>query len=272
MQAAAFDDLAGDYDADFTHSPVGSALRAIVAGRFAKAFEGAQRVLDLGCGTGEDAIRLADAGVSVLGIDASPAMVRAAQEKARRHGCAARVEFRCLPIERLGSADTGGLLDGVLSNFGALNCVNDLPGVTGAVAAKLTPGARLVWVLLGRHVPWEWGWFLLRADPARACRRLRGVTGWRGLNIAYPTPGEVIRMLAPYFRVDALRPLGVALPPSYAAAGLNRRPRMLAALTRLEHSLQNRRALAYFADHYIVEATRLPVPARTEVRDAKWSV
>lgn len=271
MRAAAFDELAGDYDADFTHSPVGSALRAIVAGRFEKAFKGARRVLDLGSGTGEDAIRVARAGTEVLGIDASAAMVRAAQEKARRGGCADRAQFRCLPIESLGGADTGGLFDGVLSNFGALNCVNDLPAVAGAVAAKLTPGARLVWVLLGRYVPWEWGWFLLRADPSRAWRRLRGSTGWRGLSIAYPTPGTVIGMLAPYFRIDALRPLGIALPPSYAAAGLGRRPRMLEALTRLEHSLQNRRALAYCADHYIIEATRLPLPASAELSRAQRS-
>ena len=271
LRAAAFDELAEDYDADFTHSPVGSALRAIVAGRLDKAFEGAQRVLDLGCGTGEDAIRVARSGVDVLGIDASPAMVRAAQDKARRGGYSDRAQFRCLPIENLGSTDTGGSFDGVLSNFGALNCVSDLPAVVGAVAAKLTPGARLVWVLLGRYVPWEWSWFLLRADPARAWRRLRGTTGWRGLNIAYPAPGAVIGMLAPHFRVDALRPLGVVLPPSYAAAGIGRRPRVLAALTRLEHALQDRSALAYCADHYIIEATRLPLPAPAQLSHAKRS-
>lgn len=271
MQAAAFDELAGDYDAGFTHSPVGSALRAIVAGRFQEAFRGAQRVLDLGCGTGEDAVEVARGGPRVLAIDSSAAMVRAAQDKARRRGCAARIEFQCLPIERLASADTGGLFDGVLSNFGALNCVQDLPVVAGVVAKKMSPGARLVWVLLGRYVPWEWGWYLLHADPARAGRRLRGATDWHGLTVAYPTPREVTRMLAPYFRVDALRPLGVALPPSYAAAWLNRRPRTLSAVTRLEHSLQNWRALAYCADHYIIEATRLtvsPVPERASAKSS----
>ena len=50
-------------------------------------------------------------------------MVRAAQEKARHKGCAASVEFRCLPIERLGSTDTGALFDGVLSNFGSNRAV-----------------------------------------------------------------------------------------------------------------------------------------------------
>jgi SAM-dependent methyltransferase len=271
LQAAAFDELAGDYDADFTHSPVGSALRAIVAERIEKAFGGARRVLDLGCGTGEDAVRLAARGVRVVAIDASADMLRAAQDKARRQNCTTRVEFRCLPIERLASVDTGELFDGVLSNFGALNCVSDLPAVAEVAAAKLAPGARLVWVMLGRYVPWEWAWYFLRADPTRACRRVRGATSWRGLMITYPTPGQVSRMLAPYFRIDALRPLGVALPPSYAAAWLKRRPRMLAALTRLERSLQNRRALAYCADHYIIEATRLPLQVKPELASANWS-
>jgi ubiquinone/menaquinone biosynthesis C-methylase UbiE len=260
LHAAAFDEIAGDYDADFTHSPVGSALRAIVRRRFETAFAGARRILDLGSGTGEDAISLASSGRHVLAIDASAGMVRAAQEKANRQGFGSHIEFRCLRVEILGSSDTGEPFDGVLSNFGALNCVKDLPATTAAVARKLAPGARLVWVLLGRHVPWEWGWYLLHADPARAGRRLRGQASWRGLTISYPTPGAVTRMLAPYFHVDALRPLGVALPPSYAAAWLNRRPRLLSALTRLERSLEDRRALAYCADHYIIEATRLPLP------------
>jgi hypothetical protein len=67
------------------------------------------------------------------------------------------------------------------------------------------------------------------------------------------------RMLQPFFRVDSLSPLGFALPPSYAAAWLNRRPQMLAALTHLEHMAQVCPPLASCADHYIVEATRLPV-------------
>jgi hypothetical protein len=74
----------------------------------------------------------------------------------------------------------------------------------------------------------------------------------------YPTPAQVTSVLRPLFRIDALRPLGVALPPSYAARWLERRPRALAALTRLEQRAQGSAFLARFADHYIIEATRLP--------------
>jgi len=256
LHAAAFDERAAGYDADFTNTPLGSALRTLVWARLDRLFTGAQRVLDLGCGTGEDAVYLAARGTRVLGLDASAAMVRTAQEKARQRGCAARAEFHCLPVEGLGSALPGEVFDGTLSNFGALNCVQDLAAVSANLAARLTPGARLLWVLMGRHVPWEWGWYLLRGDGRRAWRRLRQSTDWRGLRIAYPHPGEVRRLLQPHFRIDAVRPLGVALPPSYAAGWLNQRPRLLRALLRVEESAQGQPGLAYCADHYIIEATR----------------
>lgn len=259
MRAHAFDDLAPEYDASFTSTPLGSVLRALVWSRLDRVLAGARRVLEIGCGTGEDAIRLACRGARVLAIDASPAMLRVAAEKARVQGCSERIDFRCLPMEELDSIRTAEKFDGTLSNFGALNCTIELPSVIRSVAEQLEPGARLVWVLMGRYVPWEWGWYLLRAEPKKAWRRLRDSASWRGLTIAYPMPRDVKRMLQPFFRVDSLSPLGFALPPSYAAAWLNRRPQMLAALTHLEHMAQGCSPLASCADHYIVEATRLPV-------------
>lgn len=261
MRAHAFDDLAPDYDASFTSTPLGSALRALVWSRLDQVLGGARRVLEIGCGTGEDAIRLAKRGTRVFAIDASAAMVQIAADKARAQGCADRIEVRCQSMEALGSTLTGERFDGTLSNFGALNCTADLPRVVGDVAAHLEPGARLLWVLMGRYVPWEWGWYLLRAQPQKAWRRLGAPASWRGLTIAYPTPGAVSRMLQPFFRVDEVRPLGFALPPSYAAAWLNRRPQVLAGLTHVEHFAQAYSPLASCADHYIIEATRLPAAA-----------
>ena len=258
LHAAAFDELAGEYDASFVRSPVGSFLRELVWARAHEVLAGSQRVLELGCGTGEDALRFARRGASVLGIDPSPAMIRIAREKADRAGCSTRVQLCCLPAERLHEAVTGARFDAVFSNFGALNCVADLPRVIRDLSTLLVPGARLLWVLLGRHVPWEWAWYLLRAQPRRAFRRLPGATQWRGLPVHYPTPRELAAMLQPYFEVNALRPLGAVLPPSYAAAWLTRRPRVLGALKRLEQRAMQSAWPAALADHYIIEATHRP--------------
>jgi SAM-dependent methyltransferase len=50
-------------------------------------------VLDLGCGTGGHAIRLAQAGLEVTGVDRSPEMVEQARAKAKEAGVADRVNF-----------------------------------------------------------------------------------------------------------------------------------------------------------------------------------
>jgi SAM-dependent methyltransferase len=261
MPPQPFDELAAGYDATFTETAVGRALRAIVWSRLERLFPAPRRILELGCGTGEDALRLASAGHDVVAIDASPRMVQIARHKAESAGHAVRLQFHAARMEDVGSVVPGQCFDGVLSNFGAINCVPDLQLLARSVAARLSPGARLIWVVMGRHVPWEWGWYLSRGEWAKAWRRLerRGVP-WRGLTIAYPTPAAVRRALDPCFTVDRIAPLGVVLPPTYAAAWLERSPRALRALTRLENLAHECAPVAFcsafLSDHYIVEATR----------------
>src|SRR5690606_1446995 len=119
----AFDALAPTYDADFGAGDIGGRLRRAVWRRVDAAFPRDCRVLDLGCGTGEDAVHLAGGGRRVVAIDASPAMVAQARAKAIARGVADRVDVRELPIERLDDLAEPAPFDAVLSNFGALNCV-----------------------------------------------------------------------------------------------------------------------------------------------------
>jgi ubiquinone/menaquinone biosynthesis C-methylase UbiE len=266
LHAEAFDELAADYDANFSDSALGRTLRSLVWARLEQAFRPPQRVLELGCGTGVDALSLARRGVEVFATDASAGMIEVARKKAQTlyaAGDTRRVEFHCVPMEHLASVLDGQLFDGVLSNFGAINCVQDLRALVFGTAACLRPGARLIWVVMGRHVPWEWAWFALQGHWSKACRRLSpGGVSWRGMNVRYPTPGELARLLQPYFKIERIAPLGVALPPSYAGEWLARQPRLSRILTQLEYRVQDCRALAGLADHYIVEATRLPPEAR----------
>ena len=253
----AFDDMAAAYDAVFTASALGRSLRALTWERLDAAFSGSGRVLEIGCGTGEDAVHLALRGIEVLATDPSPSMLRVAAEKAAQAGVTRRIEFRCVPLERLGTELAGRRFDGVWSNFGAVNCVPRLEATVAGLAALLEPGAPLAWVVMGKHVPWEWLWFLARGNARKAFRRERhGGAVWRGMRIVYPTPAELARTLAPHFEPTYCRPLGFVLPPSYASGWLERRPRLLASLTRVERSAQHVQALAALADHYIFEAWR----------------
>ena len=69
MSGHAFDELASTYDATFTDTIVGKALRETVWARLEQTFRSSRRVLELGCGTGEDAVRLASSGIRVVATD-----------------------------------------------------------------------------------------------------------------------------------------------------------------------------------------------------------
>jgi SAM-dependent methyltransferase len=272
MRECAFDRMAGTYDETFTDTQVGRALREIVWSRLDQLFRPSQRILELGCGTGEDAVRLAGRGVRVVATDPSSQMIRVARGKASARNCQELIEFRCVAMQDIQSFADGEVFDGVLSNFGAVNCVEDLQSLVRDVAARLSPGAPLMWVVMGRDAPWEWLWFLLRGQWRRAWRRRRvGGVDWHGLKISYPTPAEMKALLMPHFAITRLAPLGVALPPSYASAWLDRSPLAATVLRRLEGWAQRVSVLASCSDHFMVEAVRrqyIPLPTERTARVA----
>jgi SAM-dependent methyltransferase len=182
--AAPFDALAADYDRCFTASVIGRRMRAAVWRRLDKAFVAGERVLELNCGTGEDAIHLGARGVRILATDGSPAMLSRARAKIEATGLSATIEVERLRIENLADLAGLGTFDGAVSNFGGLNCVNDLPCVASRLAVLLRPGARVLLCVMGPTVPWEWAWYLAHGQPGKAARRLRrDGAGWRGLTL-----------------------------------------------------------------------------------------
>jgi cyclopropane fatty-acyl-phospholipid synthase-like methyltransferase len=70
---------------------IGRPQREVIALMDAGAFSG--EVIDVGCGTGENALTLAEGGAHVLGIDASPRAVGKAIGKARDRGLSEAAEF-----------------------------------------------------------------------------------------------------------------------------------------------------------------------------------
>ncbi len=254
--ASPFDGLAATYDEEFTRTDLGRRLRAAVWRHLDPAFAPGARVLELGCGTGEDALHLAARGVSVVATDASGAMVAETVRKARDAGLSRLVDARRVSFEELAAqAPSLGPFDGAFSDFGALNCAAALPPLAETLGRLLPSGAPLLLVVMGRWVPWEWAFFLRRAEPSRAFRRLRrGGTVWRGLTVRYPSPGRLLRTFAPWFRRRKLTALGVLLPPSYAASSVA--PSTLALLDRWERRLESAPLLARLSDHTLLVLER----------------
>jgi SAM-dependent methyltransferase len=232
-------------------------MRAAVWARCASRFAAGMRVLEMNCGTGEDALWLAHRGIAVLATDVSPAMLQVAGKKLAASPGGAPVSFARLAWEDLEGFDAGPF-DGALSNFGGLNCVSDLPDAVRALATKLRPGAVAILCIMGPAVPWEWGWFLAQGKPAAAFRRLRraGVP-WSGITVHYPSIAATRRAAAPGFRVLRVSAIGALLPPPYTERRIGRYPRLIAALNRVERRFESWWPLPLLADHYVVELERV---------------
>ena len=99
------------------------------------------RILDLGCGPGLYASRLARLGHTCSGIDYSPASIAYAQEEARRDGLAC--EYRLEDIRR---ADYGTGFGAAMLLYGELNVFRpaDVAIILGRVHDALTPGGVLI--------------------------------------------------------------------------------------------------------------------------------
>jgi SAM-dependent methyltransferase len=203
---SAFDRLALDYDSVWTYAPAGVQQRQAVHLAITPRFRSCRFVLDLGCGTGVDAHYLQSLGIDVYAIDSSSAMVR----EARRRG----VNAQCRDMEDLHHLPFA--FDGVLSNFGALNCAASLPTVAGNLSSVLKSGSPVALCLLGRVCLWEAMFYLLRGRWKKAFRRLRGrASSSLGFTVSYPSHQEVLEAFGKRYRLIRWQGIGLFVPPSY---------------------------------------------------------
>lgn len=220
---AVFDQLASEYDRIWTRSAVGTLQREAVWRHIADCFRPGQSVLDLGCGTGEDVLRLMRAGLRVRAIDASPEMVKIARDRG--------VDAQTLSIEKCCILDE--TFDAALSNFGPLNCVQDLDALCGPLARLIRPGGYLLICTMGRFCAWETAWALLGGKPRKAFRRWHNsVMSSLGVRVFYPSKQRVEAAFRPAFTLASWYGIGLCVPPSYVTGLPERLLQKLDALDR----------------------------------------
>ena len=102
--------------------------------------DGSHAVLEIGCGTGTTALKLAPSVSRMIGTDASNEMIAIARERAIAQGCH-NAEFSVATANRAPGAD--GAYDAVLA-FNLLHLVTDRPTALAHVGRLLKPGGLLI--------------------------------------------------------------------------------------------------------------------------------
>jgi ubiquinone/menaquinone biosynthesis C-methylase UbiE len=148
-----------------------------------------QRVLEVGCGTGNISLTLAHRGAAVVGLDRSGPMLARAQGKARGEGLA--ITWVKGLASRLPFAD--GSFDGVMCVL-ALDFMADREGALREMVRVLRPGGFLSVAVLNRFSLWT---------LKRVIRAWFKPSWWR--EVRFLTPKELGRLLASHQELAEIR-------------------------------------------------------------------
>jgi SAM-dependent methyltransferase len=253
----AFDSVAADYDGPRGNNLQIQDMRSDMWQSLDATFPRGSRLIDLGCGTGLDAVRMAKRGHRVTAADWSPLMVQRTGDGAEREQVQDRVRAVAVGAHELHRLDEAGQYDGVYSNLGPLNCVPDLADVSDECARLVKPGGALVFTVIGRVCPWEIAHYLRRRRWARATLRfarhvvpvsMNNYTIWT----RYYGPREFYRAFKRNFTLDHYRGLGVLAPPPYLTWVRAQHAVWHERLRRLDGRVSGWPLLRGLGDHFLI--------------------
>ena len=253
----AFDSVAADYDGPRGNNASIQDMRSEMWHWMDATFAPGSRLIDIGCGTGLDAIRMAQLGHHVTATDWSTQMVQRTSDRSQREQVTDRVRTIAVGAHELHRLDGKGAYDGAYSNLGPLNCVPDLAAVARECARLLKPGGTLVFTVIGRICPWEIAYYLLQRRWERVKVRyardfvpvsMNKHTIWT----RYYGPREFYRPFEALFTLMHYRGLCVFAPPPYVTWLREKHSRWHEQLWRMDRRMAGWPLLRGIGDHFLI--------------------
>ncbi|MDH7460786.1 class I SAM-dependent methyltransferase [Chitinophagaceae bacterium 26-R-25] len=214
-------------------------------------------ILELNCGTGEDAIFFAQNGYTVHATDISKGMLDKMAAKIHQQALDGKISFEQCSYTNLQSLREGRQYDAIFSNFGGLNCTNELDKVLSSFNTILKPGGVACLVILPKFCLLE-TLLIFKGKFKTALRRFFSSKG-RSAHIEgghftcwYYNPSDVKNILKNDFTVETVEGLCTLVPPSYIEHFAERYPRMFSFLKAAEQRLKSTWPWRSIGDYYII--------------------
>ncbi len=213
------------------------------------------KILELNSGTGIDAVFLAKNSFRIHCTDISEGMLNKLNKKItelKLHELITSQQLSFIDLDKL----YGHPFDYIFSNFGGLNCTENLSDVFKHFNKILNPGGKVTLVIIPPICPWEIASFI-KGNFSTAFRRLRknGVTAnIEGVKftIYYHSVARIEKAFGPNFRIIEIQGLASISPPPYMINFPKRFPRLYKTLTRIDEKLSHTFPFNRWADHFII--------------------
>ena len=257
-----FDHIATNYDAVFTNSAISQLQRNHVwkyIEKITPQLKGFD-MLELNCGTGEDAVLFSDRGFNIVATDISEEMLKVTQQKVQQFSMQHRISSQYLDLESFDETSFNKKFDLIFSNFGGLNCISpeSLQILLTKIPLALNEGGRFIAIVMPRFCLWESLYFTGKLSFRKAFRRLsrKGVLAdLNGAQITtwYYSARQIKRWSEANLMPVANKPIGFALPPSYLETFFMKRNGWLNRLNAAENKLNRLPFLSGWSDHYLID-------------------
>lgn len=251
----AFSKQSVNYDHDDQQNMVLQDMRLQVYRHVAAFMKPQSSMLELNSGTGIDALYFAQQGHSVYATDLSDGMIEQISLKIQHHQLRGRLTCHQLSYTELNNLNEKKF-DYVFSNFGGLNCIDDLARVTKHLPALLTPGGYVTWVIMPHVCLWELLSFFT-GNGKQAFRRLNknGVVAHlegEYFKTYYFSLAQIKAAFGTKFKFVKSEGLCALSPPPSRGDFPAKYPRLYPALRKLDHSVRHHYPFNRWSDHIIV--------------------
>ena len=259
---AEFDEVALSYDNEFTFSEIGKLQRIEVWDYLKKNILSQKEsltVLELNCGTGEDAIHFASLGHSITATDISSEMIEVVKRKSQDKQLNNNIETKICDLSNFDPSLFSKEYDLVFSNFGGLNCINEnkFTELASNLSSILKKDTICIFVIMPKWCLWEIAYFTLKLQFKKAFRRFKknGAMAKLDQNLVhtwYYNKRKLKKIVKPHFNYIASKPIGITIPPSYLEDFFRNKKGLLRFLYRLERGLNRSSFLSNFSDHLLI--------------------
>jgi len=263
MTTSSFDGAASSYDNEFTNTSIGRKQRDHVWSYLQNYFNQSQKkleILEINCGTGEDAIWMAKQGHQVLATDVSKRMLEESNKKLVIADLDKKIKTKLLDLTNTSAFQPERKFDFVFSNFGGLNCLSleELSSLSLSLKSWVNDDAKMIFVIMPKHTQLDSWYRLLKFKWTSRKERRSGFTkvNLNGVDIpCYYHNLEEIKNAFHGFQVEEYKSIGFL--PSYFESFAKRRPTLFKYLLKYENRKLNNPQSVNQSDHYLITLKKL---------------